>query len=75
MNTRRGRGSLYLLACTAVALGATSLAGCTLEQVATNAIGMESAGKAVNSFLDFAHFTVDPQKDRAEDYDAESPAE
>ncbi len=75
MNTRRRKGSVYLLACTAVALGATSLAGCTLEQVATNADGVESAGKAFSSFMDLAHFTVDPLRDRADDFDAESPAE
>lgn len=75
MNTRRGSGRLFLLACTAVALGATSLAGCTLEQVATNAIGVESAGKAFSSFWDLAQFTVDPQKDSAENFDVESPAE
>ncbi len=75
MNTRRGKGSLYLLACTAVALGATSLAGCTLEQVATNADGVESAGKAFSSFLDFANFTVDPLKDETEDFDLDFPAE
>ena len=75
MNTRRGSGRLFLLACTAVALGATSLAGCTLEQVATNAIGAESAGKAFSSFLDFAHFTVDPLNDVTEDFDLDFPAE
>ena len=58
-----------------VALGATSLAGCTLEQVATNATGVESAGKAFSSLFDFAHFTVDPLKDETEDFDVYSPAE
>ena len=75
MNTRRGSGRHFLLTCTAVALGATSLAGCTLEQVATNAIGVESAGKAFSSFLDFTQFTVDPLKDETEDFDVYSPAE
>lgn len=75
MNTRRERARLNLLACTAVALGLISLAGCTLEQVAANAIGVESAGKAVSSFLDFAQFTVDPLNDETEDLDLESPAE
>ena len=75
MNTRRGSGRFFLLACTAVVLGATSLTGCTLEQVAANAIGVESAGKAVSSFFDFAQFTVDPLNDETEDFDVYSPAE
>ncbi|MCH7924843.1 MAG: hypothetical protein IIC51_04850 [Planctomycetes bacterium] len=75
MNTRRGRARLNLLACTAVALGLISLAGCTLEQVATNAIGVESAGKAFTSYLDFAHFTVGPDRDDTVDFDLDFPAE
>ena len=75
MNTRSGRARLNLLAYTAVALGLISLAGCTLEQVATDAIGGENAGKAFSSFLDFAQFTVDPLNDETEDFDLESPAE
>lgn len=75
MDTRTGRARLNLLAYTAMALGLISLAGCTLEQAATNAIGVESAGKAFSSFFDFAHFTVDPQTDEADDFDVDSPAE
>ena len=67
MNTRSERARLNLLACTAVALGLISLAGCTLEQVVTNPIGVESAGKAFNSYLDLVHFTVDPLNDEAEE--------
>ncbi len=75
MNTPRGIGRVYLSACAAVALGATSLAGCTLEQVVTNPIGVESAGKAFNSYLDLVQFTVDPLNDEAEDFDLDFPAE
>ena len=75
MNTRRGSGRLFLLTCSAVALGATSLAGCTLEQAATNPIGVESAEKAFTSYLDFVHFTVGPDRDDTVDFDLDFPAE
>ncbi|MCH8147203.1 MAG: hypothetical protein IH987_04310 [Planctomycetes bacterium] len=76
MNVRRGRSRLFTFMCIAfVVLGATSLAGCTLEQAATNPIVIESAGKAFSSFFDFAQFTVDPDRDEAEDFDLDFPAE
>lgn len=57
-----------------VALGATSLAGCDLEQVAANGVA-SGAQKELASFFGLDNFTIEPVQDEAEDFDLDFPAE